>query len=80
MNHLVFDSVIFQQITKRYFGESILSLSQYDRYAINVLSAFFKNVSYFDYLKEIRNVNSEEIQQILSMLNVYSVSFTEMRP
>lgn len=80
MNHLVFDSVIFQQITKRYFGESILSLSQYDRYAINVLSAFFKNVSYFDYLKEIRNVNSEEIQQILSMLKVYSVSFTEMRP
>lgn len=80
MNHLVINEDAFKQITKRYFGESILSLSQYDRYAINVLSAHFRESNYYDYLKSIREVDLYDVNRMMAYLKDFSVAFLEMRP
>lgn len=80
MNQLSIDENTFNQITKRYFGESILSLSQYDRYAINVMSAHFRKTNYYDYLKSIKDVSLNDIERVMAYLKDFSISFLEMRP
>ncbi len=78
MNHLKVDEICYNQIKKRYYGQTILSLSQYDHYALNMLSAFFKGTSYYEYLSDIKNVKIEAVLKMLGALNNFSTSFNLM--
>lgn len=78
MSLLKVDKVCYNQIKKRYFGQTILSLSQYDRYALNVLSSEFKGKNYYEYLNDIRDVSFDDVVSIKDKLNNFSVSFTKM--
>lgn len=78
INLLKLDEDSYNQIKKRYFGQTIMSLSQYDRYAINVLTAAFKGTNYFDYLEHIRDVTFEEVLEIKKLLTNFETSFTKL--
>src|SRR5699024_7395807 len=78
MSMLKVEKMCYNQIKKRYFGQTILSLSQYDRYAMSVLTSHFKGKNYYDYLSEIRDVSYEEILEIKESLNNFSISFNKM--
>lgn len=72
------DEICYNQIKKRYYGQTILSLSQYDRYAINLLTSYFKNTDYYEYLKNIRDVSLEEILETREILKDFNISFNRM--
>lgn len=80
MNNLEIEEALLNQSIRRHYGNSILSLSQYDRYAINVMSCFFKNESYYDYLSFIKDFSIKDIHNVLPYLSDYSISHTEMLP
>lgn len=75
INLLKIDEVWYNQIVKRYFGETILSLSQYDRYVLNYLTTHFKSIDYYEYLKMIRDINYEDLLLISKDIKTLSLSF-----
>lgn len=79
MSLLNLDRTCYNQIKKRYFGQTILSLSQYDRYAINVLTSHFKGKSYYDYLSEIRDVTFENVSEVKDTMKDFSIALNVMR-
>lgn len=76
---LEIDKDHFNQIKKRYFGQTILSLSQYDRYALNVLSSKFKKKSYYDYLNDIKNISMSEVLLMKEILHDFDLSINLMK-
>lgn len=78
MSFLNVDEVCYNQIKKRYFGQTILSLSQYDRYALNVLSSKFKQKDYYEYLNNIKDVELSEVLYVLGTLKDFDLAVNLM--
>ena len=80
MENLELDVKVFDQITKRSWGESILTLDNYDRYAINVMTAYFKKIPFYEYLESIRSVRPKDVEAIMVYLRDFSVAYLELIP
>ncbi len=80
MSNLSLNEDDFKQLKRRHYGQIILSLSQYDGYAINLMSGFFKNENYYDYLDAIRSLNYEDIESFMKLLRNFNKTFTKMNP
>lgn len=78
MKLLKLDELCYNQIKKRYYGQTILSLSQYDRYALNVLNAKMRGTNYYDYLSRIKDIKIETVIEMKEKLQDFSISFTRM--
>lgn len=61
LNHLIFNQEDFNQIMKRSYGETILSLSQFDNVAFSIARAHFDKKEYFDQLSSIKNLEYNDI-------------------
>lgn len=80
MAHLQVNEADFKQLKNRHYGQIILSLAQYDGYAINLMSAHFKKENYYDYLDEVRNLKYEDICAYMKILRNFNKTFTKMNP
>ncbi len=78
ISSLKIDELCYNQIKKRYYGQTILSLSQYDRYALNMLSAHFKGYNYYDYLSKIKDIEISQLEDLLKLFEHTSTSFNLM--
>ena len=61
LDNLIFDQDDFNQIMKRTYGETILSLSQFDSLAFSIARSHFDGDQYFDQLERIKNLDFSEI-------------------
>lgn len=79
MRHLQYDESSFNQLTKRYYGEMIMSLSKTDELAITLGRAHFDGVSYFEYLEMIRDLPFEALEKVAAMIENSDDSFLIMK-
>lgn len=61
LEHLIFNQEDFNQIMKRSYGETILSLSQFDNVAFSIARSHFENEGYFDQLESVKNLEYKDI-------------------
>lgn len=78
MRQLSINEADFKQVLRRYYGQMIMELSQYDRFAINLMTTYFKGVNYYDYLSFIKDLKIDDCKALLPLLSQVSVSFTQL--
>lgn len=61
LKNLIMDENDFDQIMKRHYGETILSLSQFDSLAFAIARSHFDNDLYFDRLETIKDLEFRDI-------------------
>lgn len=61
LDNLIFDQEDFNQIMKRTYGETILSLSQFDSLAFSIARSHFDGDLYFDLLEKIKNLEFADV-------------------
>lgn len=61
LENLIFDEADLNQIMKRHYGETILSLSQFDSLAFAIARSHFQGDVYFDRLEKIKGLEFEDV-------------------
>ena len=79
INDLIFNEEDFDQIMKRSYGETILSLSQFDNVAVAIARAHFDGEIYFDQLEAIKNLSYREILEYKRYFKALNDSFLLMK-
>lgn len=80
MHDLLIEEDMFHQLLKRNYGSMIFSLSQGDRLAMRMLRSHLDGLEYFDYLKAVRNLGMDEMNEIMTLLEQIDSSFLLMNP
>lgn len=68
--HLVINDDKLKQIKKRYLGQSISDLSDFESFAINNMRAHFIDSDTFELIEMIESITSDDLKQFISMLDL----------
>lgn len=79
IQNLIFNEEDFNQIMKRSYGESILSLSQFDNVAFAIARAHFAGEGYFQQLESIKNLTFKDMLDYKQYFNDLNDSFLLMK-
>lgn len=79
LDHIEMNEEDFDQIMKRHYGETILSLSQFDSLAFEIARSHFENENYFDRLETIKALNFDDILSYKHYFNDLKETFLLMK-
>ena len=71
---------VFDQLKRRYYGENIRELNDFEGIAITYIRNYFNQLSYFEIYDLIENVTLEEVQKVMDKLDLSHFSFIECLP
>lgn len=71
---------IFDQLKRRYFGENIRELNDFESIAVAYVRSYFSKCHYFDIYDMIENICLEDIQKSIDKIDLTHSAFIECRP
>lgn len=74
MQSLSIDEALFDQLSRRLYGEMIFSLSNISRIGITVARFHLDDANYYDFMKNIKALQYEDLFKIAQTLNNFSIS------
>lgn len=78
--HVSIDPVVFEQLKRRYFGQSVTALNSFENTAIYFLRNDFAHVDFFESLDMIYDITVEDIEQSMQIIDLDRSSFVEVHP
>lgn len=70
----------FNQLSKRYYGDMIMSLSKTDELAISFVRMGFEGMNWFEFLEMVRGVTLEDLIQVRDIIDADNMSLVVMQP
>ena len=74
------DYELFNQLKKRYYGENVRELNDFETIAFKFMEYSFNDISYFEIYDLIENIELKEINSIVKTLNFENYSIIECLP
>lgn len=74
MQSLSIDEALFDQLSRRLYGKMIFSLSNISRIGITVARFHLDDANYYDFMKNIKALQYEDLFKIAQTLNNFSIS------
>lgn len=80
LKDIVFDNEIFKQLKRRYYGENIRELNDFENIAFNYVRFYFNDIDYLSVYDCIESMKIEDLQKVLSFLCFDQYSIIECNP
>lgn len=71
---------IFEQLKRRYYGENIRELNNFETIALAFIRQYFHHIHFFDYYEMMESITREDVLKALEGLNLEHFSFIECNP
>ena len=72
MANLIIEEALFDQLSRRTYGEMIFSLSNTSRIGITVARYHLKGENYYDFIEAVRNLSYESLYQVANYFKDFS--------
>lgn len=72
MSNLTIDADLFEQLSRKIYGDMIFSLSNTNRIAITIARYHLDNENYYDFMSSIRSLSYESLYTVAGMLKDFS--------
>ena len=80
LKNMIFDKEIFEQLKRRYFGENIRELNDFENIAFNYVRFYFNNIDYLSVYDCIESMKIDDLQNVLKFLSFDQFSIIECNP
>ena len=75
-----FDQQIFEQLKRRYYGENIRELNDFENIAFNYVRFYFNDIDYLSIYDCIESMKISDLQKVLNFLDFNYYSIIECNP
>lgn len=80
LKNINFDQEIFEQLKRRYYGENIRELNDFENIAFNFVRFYFSNIDYLSVYDCIESMKIDDLYKVLSYLDFSYSSIIECNP
>ena len=70
----------FEQLQRRYFGQTIRELNNFDDIAINFMRNYFQNIDFFESLDLVAKMDLTDIAEVIQRLDLANVATIYLEP